>query len=293
MRNDELRRIAQIVAEQQRRMRETLESPGVRAFVAQAAEQQRRMRETLESPGVRAFVAQAAEQQRLLREAVQSVAEAGAAMVEAYRAWDEAERRILDLLVPRGWLISPGTSLSEVHELLRVHDEEGLDAVEEALVVALTPARCRQIVEGLCDRPSFAVWRPVLEQALVAHEQRMYALAVPVWLLALDGIVFVELGVDNVFVRVQKKHGLAVRARLAFGNRTRLVDALIAVIRTVAAHLPHGAEPAPGELRRHVIFHGLDPHYGTEKASIQGVLLLEVLHFQLEARIPPGSPDSA
>ena len=143
-------------------------------------------------------------------------------------------------------------SLSEIHQLLRLADEEGVDAAEEALVRTLSPSRCREIVEGLYDRPSFAAWQPVLEQALAAHEQGMYAVAVPVWLIAFDGIVLAELGVDNVFTRVQKRKGLAVRAPLAQGNRARLVDALVSVIRTVAAHLAHGATPTAGELRRGV-----------------------------------------
>jgi len=88
----------------------------------------------------------------------------------------------------------------------------------------------------------------------------MYAVAVPVWLIAFDGIVLAELGVDNVFTRVQKRKGLAVRAPLAQGNRARLVDALVSVIRTVAAHLAHGATPTAGELRRGVgVGVGVDP----------------------------------
>jgi hypothetical protein len=151
-------------------------------------------------------------------------------------------------------------SLSEIHQLLRLADEEGVDAAEEALVRTLSPSRCREIVEGLYDRPSFAAWQPVLEQALAAHEQGMYAVAVPVWLIAFDGIVLAELGVDNVFTRVQKRKGLAVRAPLAQGNRARLVDALVSVIRTVAAHLAHGATPTAGELRRGVgVGVGVDP----------------------------------
>ena len=63
-----------------------------------------------------------------------------------------------------------------------------------------------------------------------------------------------------------------------------MLDALINAIRVVAEHIPTGASPSPGELRRHAVLHGLHPDYGTEKASVQGVLLLEVLHFQLETR---------
>ena len=120
----------------------------------------------------------------------------------------------------------------------------------------------------------------------------MYALAVPVWLIATDGVFLAELGVEGVFTRIQRKKGIAVRAPLARARRSRLLDAFVTAILSIAGHLPRGAAPASGELRRHVILNGLDPHYGTEKASVQGILLLEVLHFHLEASRPLNPPSS-
>jgi hypothetical protein len=247
-------------AAQQQRMREALDAPGVRAAMENFAAQQQRIRAALDSPALQAAFAR---------------------MVEAYRKWDEGERRLLDLLAPRGWVISPTSSLADLSKLVSLADE-GVDAVEEALIAELTPTRCREILEGLYARPSFAAWRGPLDQALIAHEQGMYALSVPVWLMALDGIFLAELGVDRVFSHVHRKKGKALRRRLESGPGERLLDWLISAIRSIAAHLPAGSALPPGELRRHAIFHGLDPAYGTEKASVQGVLLLEVLHFQLE-----------
>ena len=156
MDNDEIRRIMKILADQQRRAQEALSSPGMQAFVQQVAEQQRRVQEALSSSGVHAFVQQAAEQQRRIREVLPGLAATTARMVAFMREWDEAERRILDLLAPRGWLISPDTSLTEIHELLRLADEEGVDAVEEELVRTLSPARCREMIESLYDRRASA-----------------------------------------------------------------------------------------------------------------------------------------
>ncbi len=273
--------IVQQAAEQQRRLHDTFNSPAAKAIVQQAAEQQRRLHDTFNSPAAKVFLQQTAEQQRRVRDGLASLAESSRMFVEAYRAWDEAERRILDLLVPRGWIISPDTPLSEIRALLAIADTEGVEAAERALIETLDPSACRRIVEKACDRPSFAPWQPVLGQALDAHERGEYALAVPVWLIAIDGIALTELGVGNFFSKVHKKRqGAAMKAHLRQGARERLVDALLDVVRTVAAHVRPGA--TSGELRRHAILHGLDPAYGSEKASIQGVLLLEALHFQLE-----------
>jgi hypothetical protein len=273
-------------AAQQRRLSDALNSPGFRAMMEQAAAHQRRLSDALNSPGVRAMMEQAAVQQRRIREALGSPAlrEMMARTAEAFRKWDEDERRLLDLLAPRGWVISPSSSVSDLSDLVALADNEGVDAVEAALLAELTPERCRMIVEGLYDRPSFGMWRSSLDQALTAHEQGLYALSVPIWLIAVDGIFLAELGVDRVFSRVHRKEGEPLRKQLDSGAGGRLLDGLIRVIRVVAQQIPTDGSASPGELRRHAVLHGLDPEYGTEKASVQGVLLLEVLHFQLEMR---------
>src|SRR5260370_479257 len=110
----------------------------MRQILKTSAEMQARMRQWTSSPGVAAMVKQAAESALHMRLWL--------------REWDESERRILDHLAPRGWMISPTTSLTEVHDLLALADAEGVDAVETAIVSALTPQRCREIVEGLYER---------------------------------------------------------------------------------------------------------------------------------------------
>jgi hypothetical protein len=93
-----------------------------------------------------------------------------------------------------------------------------------------------------------------------------------------------------VFTRVQKRKGLAVRAPLAQGNRARLVDALVSVIRTVADHLPRGATPAPRRAPaprylsrpRSSVRDGEGVHSGCPTSG--GPTL------QLESSLPPGSP---
>jgi hypothetical protein len=273
-------------AEQQERLKKALDSPGFKAMADQFVEQQRRINQALNSPGLKAAMDQAAEQQRRIREALGSDAFRGAMTraTEAFRIWDEGERRLLDMLAPRGWVISPSSSITDLGRLVVVADEEGVEAAEAALIIELNPERCRSIIEGLYARLSFAAWRVPLDQALTAHGQGLYSLSVPIWLIALDGIFLSELGVERVFSRVHRQDGKALRKHFESSGSARLLEALIEALRAVAEHIPAGASPTPGELRRNAVLHGLDPDFGTEKASVQGVLLLEVLHFHLEMR---------
>ncbi len=282
-------------AEMNERLRSFAASPGVVAAAKQAAEMGERIRRFAVSPGVVAAAKQSAEMNERLRSfavspgfvaAAKQAAEVAARMQHWLREWDEGERRFIDLLAPRGWMISPRTSLTEVHELLALAESEGIDAVEQAIVDALTTDRCREIVEGLYDRPSFATWRDVFEQALSAHERGDYALCVPIWLLTFDGIWLAEFGVENIFTRIRRKRGSVVRRAFPHA-RTRILDALILVMSTVSESLAPGASPMTDGLRRHVVLHGLDPCYGTKKASVQGILMLEALHAQLEQNRTP------
>jgi hypothetical protein len=289
--NDDLRRVATAVNEAQRHVEQFIASPGFQAAAKQATEAQRKVERFIASPGFQAAASRVVEAQRQVERfiaspgfqaATQQVAENVLRAQSWLREWDRSEQEIIALLAPRGWLISPTTSLPEIHALLALAEADGIDAVEHALIETMTPARCRAVVEDSYDRPSFASWHPVFEQALWAHEHERYALSVPIWLLAFDGIWRVELGESNIYSRVLKKQGALVRAAFP-SSRGRLVDALVQVILAVAEHVPHSPGAMAG-LRRHAVLHGRDPDFGTERASIQGILMLEALHYHLDSR---------
>src|SRR5438046_2325440 len=81
---------------------------------------QERLRKMFESPGISAFIKQTAEQHERLRKMFESPAwlESVARVAEAYRRWDEGERRLLDHLAPRGWVISPSSSIADLGALV-------------------------------------------------------------------------------------------------------------------------------------------------------------------------------
>jgi hypothetical protein len=268
--------LAQQLGATAEKMRAFTTSPGAITAAQQLAATTEKMRAFTTSPGFTSGVEKML--QAIRSPGFISGVESAVRTMRWLREWDESERRILELLAPRGWLISAETSLTEVHQLLAIADAEGVEAVEEALVSALTPQRCREIIESLYETDAFAEWREAFEQALGAHEQGSYALSVPIWLIAFEGVWRAELGVGNIFSRIKKKRGSSiVRATFPF-SRDRLVNALIGVMVVVAESRASAADG----LRRHVVMHGLDPKFGTKKASVQGILMLEALHSHLQ-----------
>jgi len=99
------------------------------------------------------------------------------------------------MLAPRGWLISPSSSVADLGRLVSVADEDGVEAAEAALITELNPERLSKHHRGALRASEFRGCGGFpLDQALTAHGQGLYSLSVPIWLIALDGIFLAELG---------------------------------------------------------------------------------------------------
>ena len=214
----------------------------MRAFAEHAAQQQALVTQPFESSAMKAISELAASQQRLAKQFFDSPTWKSA--IEASRRWDEANGEILGLLAPRGWVISPSSTLADLSALIAIADAEGVEGVEAKLMAELTPDRCREIIETLAPVRASLNGAALSVDAMLAHAEGRYALTVPVWLIALDGIFLIELR-SEVFKQARKKDGGDL-GRLSPGARERLLDALITAIQFVAEQLPRGAEPAPG-----------------------------------------------
>jgi hypothetical protein len=190
-----------------------------------------------------------------------------------------AERHLLPQLARRGWLISPGVPWDEPAALLGIQRRDGLDAVEAHLLKRLDDEVCRRIVASFGRRESFMDWAETFNKALKAQERGDHELAIPVWLIALDGIIGVEIGIANIFSKKYELRRAKMQARLLPGRSFRpLADAWLDVL---SAFSQHSGQPNPAVLSRHAILHGNRPRIGTRKDSVQGILALEVLHHLL------------
>lgn len=197
---------------------------------------------------------------------------------ERVRQWEKEQSELLKLIAPRGWLLSPSLAMTAPSEMLRVAREDGLDALEVELIALYNVEHLTEIVEDFYDRPSFEAWRDTFADALDAHSRGTYRLAIPIWLIAIEGIIREEFQLRDVYTVVRKKKGQRVRAAIAIQDTPvdSLLDSLISVLLAVGRDEKQSStSPVVG---RHPILHGAQPDIGGEKDSIQCVLMLEVVH---------------
>lgn len=192
------------------------------------------------------------------------------------------ERRFLPELARHGWLISPMAPWDEPQVLDRLYREQGIAGVEQHLLDQLDNATCRDIVSRLRTRESFRAWASTFEKALIAHERGDYELAIPIWLIALEGIIESETGVESVFSqKVARRVRVSLKVKLTPGfGYDVMAEAWLEVL-TGFGRSSKAATPAL--LSRHAVLHGKRPLIGNRRDSTQCILALEVLHFLLAA----------
>jgi hypothetical protein len=107
------------------------------------------------------------------------------------------------------------------------------------------------------------------------HGDGNYRAAILVWLAAIDGIAEEKFGVVRVFGQAKKKNGGKLRLVLeqTSHGRDALHDALIEILKRVSIK-----DPDPHVLKRDRVMHGREIDFGNERASIQLLLVLEVMH---------------
>jgi hypothetical protein len=219
------------------------------------------------------------------------VAEQAAQLFESARRWHDANTRVLAVLAPRGWLISPNLPARISFDLLRTYESGGIDRVEEELAEGFDDEVCTLIIESLSGNGMLADWLPALRKALRAHTHGDYELAIPIWLIAIDGICRSELAGVNVF-GLQSARGRAAetlrnriltrmgvtQAEVHFNLQGAEVDALLTVFTGMSG------KGGAAVLNRHAILHGERPAIGSKRDSVQSIIVLEVIYWLLTLR---------
>ena len=227
----------------------------------QAAESMARLQNSILQPAIR--TATEALSQRLY--------EPMPRLAKALEEQKEIERQALKRLVPRGWLLSPSLAAAAPSKILAAIEEEGIDSVENDLIRLFDPDFCKEIIDECLDRESYTVWEEKFGRALAAHRCGDFDLAIPIWLIAIDGILSAELSteerrIEDVFTRVHRRKGLGIRE--AFGPTNPwtdpLLDGLIGVLREFGRSKEEESSPNP-VLRRHAIMHGETADFGSER----------------------------
>jgi hypothetical protein len=217
----------------------------------------------------------------------------GKMFAEAVETWEKTEREVFETLAPRGWLISPSSPMFMSSHVLRALQEQGVDEVENQLLKLYDADECERIVQSFSDRPSFSRWREKFSRAMAAHRRGEYDLAVPIWLIAVEGILSEELSretgkpVDNIYTLSAKKNGRYIRGPFLEEELKGdwFLEGMVRVIQTFGQQASRSSGHLP-VLNRHRIMHGQDACFGTEKDSVQCILLLEVIHMFVEQKFP-------
>lgn len=220
-------------------------------------------------------------------------------IVEGLRRWHEHNARVLVLLAPRGWLLSPHLTIGVTTDLLALYDGEGIEAVDDAMLAGFDDEDCAVLLNDLCESPVFSDWRGTLSKAFEAHRRGEYELAIPIWLIAIDGVCRRELNgvdvyglqsatgkrADEVRRQILDRMG-ASAARLYEDLRDPEINALMVVFTGM------GGKGDPVVLNRNAVLHGDRPLIGDRRDSVQAIVVLDVLQWLLTLRSAQKPPES-
>jgi hypothetical protein len=193
-------------------------------------------------------------------------------LIEGY---EEDETRLLEAIVPLGWLISPSMAIRTIRLFASELDDRTIEEIDDALVGYFDSDQCVDIVNGLYDDPIFEGFKPLIDEGLSVHRDSNYRAAILVWLAAIDGVAEEKFGVVRVFGQAKRKHGGKLRVVLeqTSHGREALYDGLIEILKRVSVK-----DPDPHVVKRDRVMHGREIDFGNERASIQLLLVLEVMH---------------
>jgi predicted transcriptional regulator len=187
-----------------------------------------------------------------------------------------ANKAVQEKLLPRGWLLSPWLPIGDFLWFLgQLETHHDLDVVESNLVERFD-RRCEDLIDEICDFEPFKERKHLLDQALRAHRRGEYGLAIPVFLLAIEGVVIDSFGDDKL---------LASRKRW---SRRMPVDKLMkafyeafwtTMVGTLWKSYGLRDKPPTRVLNRHMILHGRSADYDTKRNSVQAILALHYLAF--------------
>lgn len=195
---------------------------------------------------------------------------------ELFDGYEEDECRVLNAIVPLGWLISPSMGMGTIRRLAAELDARTVEEIDDALIRYFDAEKCAEIVGGLYDDPAFEELQPFIDEALAVHTEGHYRVAILAWLAAIDGVAARKFGVRKLYGELKKKNGGKFRLAIEQTSRGRETfnEALIEILKRVSMT----KDTDPYVPKRDVVMHGREIDFGNERASIQLLLVLEVMH---------------
>jgi hypothetical protein len=209
--------------------------------------------------------------QRNLVEQLRPVSEKFAEFARALEEYNSLHEELSNMLASRGWIVIPLVPLDLLRYIKSVASVNP-DGVDQ-LLVEFYRSKVPQYASELLDYDACREWVDKIQHAFDAHTEQLYDLAIPMWLIIIDGVAR-QVAQDKGFKLYQTVGTLAAyRKRVRKITKTSSIfgepyqEALLQVLylmsRGTKAHQPEQG------VNRHLILHGLDPNFGSERESIQ------------------------
>ena len=196
---------------------------------------------------------------------------------ERFAAGTRALQELLTVMAPHGWLVPLSYTLRETSDMLSTYRRYGPEAVEARLIDDFRHRSAAKAVAQLGREPATAPWLHVLTMAAGAHDRGEWPLAIPIWLMATEGLVGQHgLGIVDPYSIQNPESRRARRVQERLAPRGSIAPPSAKALVTIFAALSRSSSD-PAVLSRHTVLHGCRPMVGDERDSIQCFFTLDVL----------------
>jgi len=200
-------------------------------------------------------------------------------LIEVVYRYGTLHEKFCVLAITLGWLPHPIVFPTGVIEVMNEYEANGEDAARAKLdsfyVEVCTNEKLTEMMQEWEQKPLLQRRMPILKQALDAHIEGKYFIALPIFLTQMEGIL-VDGYVHRGELYSQKRRDLLEKA---LSNRQWLSfdEAILNIIAfKVFNSFKHGEVPS-FEINRNAILHGASTEYGTHINSLKCILLFDYL----------------
>lgn len=184
----------------------------------------------------------------------------------------------LMLLSKYGWYLDFSSELYLPNQLGSLLKEDEVDKVDEILIEYYTE-NLDEILVNLSTK--YPDRKEIFHQIISGHKEQKYYLTIPCILTQVDGICF-DITTKKYFIteKKDKKFKYLPEVATEFANISGSISEAFSMPilnqTTINSH-ESKVEKFPVKLNRHLIMHGVDKEFGTEKNSLKCLSLLVYL----------------
>lgn len=209
----------------------------------------------------------------------------------------ERDKELRNAIIKSGWWLTPSLMSLPYGTLSRAAKKytTGGSRAITSMFFSVYHSNQNQLLENTVSswnsNKFFKPWEKTIKQALKAHVNGDYSLSIPTLLVVAEGVANKYCSIRMKGVKIGRNHGnekisKALR-RSGLDNADVQKDLEMLDIDIFFAAIDSKVYGDTKSLRktrgfrhllnRHAVFHGISPHYGTQKNSLQCFMLLDVM----------------